>query len=323
MYKARFIAFVALLALTTVGSLLVLNLNPLALSSVKATAQTTGLAYLPEDSDLVVHVNVNRALNSPLFSRLLSSPDALNKLEMFIREVGLDPRQDISEVLVGGKTPGAEPVLFVRGPLLRDKINEYIRRKSEISVEMENYKGLDLLKFSQNSRDALVFLDSNLLGVGPRKSVESAIDVFSGATPSVLNNSKMMGLISQVNQGDTFWLATTNGHFSMPPVKQLSQWPLAKAKIDNLVVSGNLDSAVSGKILGFFEDAEAAKDFAAMSRGLLAFGRMQNPQFTELMQVLDGLRIEDYRNQVTLSVQIPYNVLEPLLNRHNQVINIR
>src|SRR5262249_32848002 len=151
--------------------------------------------------------------NSPLIRRFLSEPDALSKMEMFVKEVGLDPRHDISEVLLGGKEAGPGPGIFVRGGLFRGKLQAFISRKKDLQVETQTYKGLDILTpRAHGGQPSLVFFDDNLLGFGERRTLESVIDVHQGAASSLLNNSKMMGLLSTINQSDTIWLASTNGN---------------------------------------------------------------------------------------------------------------
>lgn len=317
----------ASLAIAVLASILLLNLKPGGLPTVRATAQSTGFAYFPDHYDVVVHLNVNRVINSPLLSRLISDPASLQKLDRAVREIGLDPRSDISEVLIGGNTQKKEmPVVFLRGPQLRDKVAVLLNRKPELLAKRDNYKGYELmLRANGDARQpAAAFFDESLLAVsGERRALESAIDVRLGVSPSIFHNNPMMNLISHINQTEPIWLAVANGRLNLPPNPAWSASPLAQAKIRSLTVYGNLDMAVSGKIIGFFDDAQTAKNFSAMGRGLLAFGKMQAAQQAEALQLLDGLSFDEYQNQVILNVQLPFLEVERLMNNHRSFLNMR
>lgn len=321
MRKNRAFTFLSWLALSTALSVLLLNLTPDGLMSAKATAPSQGLAYFPEGIHMVVHIDVHRALNSPLFSRLFSDPHFFRDYSRFMQETGIDPRQDISEALVGG---GAnQGLLLVRGPLLREKVYAFLGRNQDVKsqyMKTEDYKGYSLLLSSGRSAPSAVFLEEDLLALGDRKMLESGIDTRVGAAPSLLQNNQIVNLLSAIPQSTTFWLVGINPQGNLPPIPPLRALEKTGAKLRSVVMSGNLDVAVSAKVRGFFDDNQTAQQVASVSQGLIALSKLQGgPRPAELQQLLEGVAIESYQNQAILSLQIPYSFIDQMMRKHTVV----
>ena len=296
---------------------------------LQAASPSEGLSYLPEYVNTVLHVDVQRALRSPLFARLLALPGFQQEFERATRTLGVDPRHDVSELLAGGKAGQGPPVVLLRGPSLREKAMAFLERQPGMTSQSEIYRGLEILSINgpqAGPASAVAFFDSGLVGLGERDGLKAVVDVRTGAAPSALNNGRLVGLIGHINPSDTFWMATTQPIQSMPPLplKELQALPVNPSKLQQVVLSGNLDFALAGKVHGIFEDADSAKSLAGLLQGFLALARLRGNQTpAEARALLEGLSVEEQPARVVLSINIPYTAVDEVLAKGRQTHTVR
>jgi len=166
-------------------------------------AERAGMAVFPVDTQQVAYAN---------FAQLRASSDypqirqyvlfkQLRGFQEFLHSVGIDPEQDIDEVLLGWRGeslsgPGSFGV--AAGRFQPDKVLE-VFTKSQLPVH--SYAGSDLFAFGSGADPDdtyFTFLDSSLAAFGRLHDLKALLDVQAGSAPSLATDQAFQGYESEL-----------------------------------------------------------------------------------------------------------------------------
>jgi hypothetical protein len=166
------------------------------------------------------YANLEQANQFPWFAqlKLQSLPPRFEELEVFLGSLGMGPTSQIKEVVWalcsrdsqsenGGKSPRSETsengiVGLVFGQFDTNAAEATLKSLNAQTVEI----GDSTLFRCINCDDLIiVFLDSNTIAFGQGKSLELMMGARSGETDNLQQNSEMIPLINQMNDGSMFW----------------------------------------------------------------------------------------------------------------------
>jgi hypothetical protein len=82
--------------------------------------------------------------------------------------------------------------------------------------------------------------------------------------------------------------------------------------LQSLLVTGDLESAVSLSVTGETTDDAAARNLADVVRGFVALAQMQAAQKPELKDLGSALSVATEANKVLLTARFPYELLDAL-----------
>jgi hypothetical protein len=151
---------------------------------------------LPANTEVVMGINVRAILDSGVGKEMMKSGSAQkSELQEFTTLTGLDPQKDIHEVVLassefarGTGTNGSKGVAIISGNFQPARIGQAILSKGGSKT---TYAGRDLwypeIK-KEGDKDALAFLDNQLLVAGTEAEVKHFLDGGTGNVPAALRS---------------------------------------------------------------------------------------------------------------------------------------
>ena len=291
-----------------------------------AFAADSGLlqAVMP-DAQVLAGLQVDSAKSSTFGQYVLSHLSVNDtKLQEFTAATGFDPRYDVSELVIASNwkpnTPDNRWIVAGHGAFNVSKIT---------SVALANggtlapYQGLNLVVHAAASKSqvdtAIAFLDSSTALVGDLTSVKAAIDRKKSNTPADVS---IITKAQTASSGKDFWFVTlvplSNFAGSIP------SGGAGGAMQGNLLAAINQASGgirfgdtvtISAEAITRSEkDAQALVDVLKFFAGLVQLNRQQNPAAGQVATLLDTLQTTVSGNITNISLAIPEQQLEQLLN---------
>ena len=272
---------------------------------------------LPADARFVMGIDVKRFTASPFYARYGKQagmrPDALRDLE---EKTGLDPARDVDQIVMAGSGNDRQSGLaLVTGRFDLSKLGRTL--ETEGKVRGYNFQGVTVyaLKDPGPQPMAVAFLAEDALLFGPKTRVEAALASRSRGETPLNGNAALIGLVSKVRPGSTFWMVGDQSLVS--GLQSGAQGGAAGAAFNlpalrSVTVVGDVDPQVSLSITGEAVDEPAAQKLADVVRGLVAMASLQAQQKPELQQLASAVTVATEANRVVVSARIPYALLDSL-----------
>ncbi|MGP0076096.1 MAG: hypothetical protein ACLPWF_29605 [Bryobacteraceae bacterium] len=290
-----------------------------------AAADPALLQMVMSDAQVVAGLQVTQAKGS-LFGQYVLSHLSVNdtQLQEFISQTGFDPRQDVSEIVIASNwkanTPDNHWLVVADGTFNVSKIMAAAQANGGVS---STYQGVNLLTYAAPSSSqvptAIGFFDATTALAGDVTSVKAAIDRKQSKAPA---DGNVLGKAQQVSANNDFWFVT------LVPLSNFSgaipNSNLSGAMQGNLFAAINQASGgvrfgdtvtISAEAVTRSEkDAQALVDVVKFFAGLVQLNRQQNPTAGQVATLLDTLQTSTSGNTTTISLAIPEQQLEQLLN---------
>jgi hypothetical protein len=277
---------------------------------------------LPADSRFVIGLDVKRLTSSPLYRRFKAQarPDALRDLE---EKTGINPERDVDQVLIAGPAAGgAERALaVVIGSFDTYKLGRSIETSPKTKAVGRNFEGFTEYVFTEGGKEskAVVFLDRQALVIGSQASVEAAVSSRARGAMPLRANPGITALLERVKPGSTFWMVGDQSLLqNMPsaiPAPGGNGSSIALPALKSLVVTGDLDPAISLVVTGDTPDEAAATNLADIVRGFVALASLQASQKPELKDLAQAISVSTEKSQVHVNARFSYELLEALQPR--------
>ena len=277
---------------------------------VEALAPDEALLRLfPADSIGVLYADISELLGSELLQGILLENDAFelpNLVEEFSIRTGLDPFTDLEQAMLG--RTGKDTFLGVaRASYDPVRVEEYFRDRD---VEFESYAGRALYWPDPEEDWKVSFIDDLVL-TGDDLSVRGAIDRLNDSAATAIDDPLLLEGIESIEEGSQVWAVVAFEDFLLPngivPPMALD----LIASLEGGTYQMRLDSVLTGRAVGQFRTPETARRTGDLLRGLVAFGKMQAFEQPEMIELLDGVQIDN----VESSVEIHFAVDGELLRR--------
>jgi hypothetical protein len=247
-------------------------------------------------------LDVDAMRNSPAWQKHLSKVD-FPALTDFTRRTGLDPRQDIHQLLF--YSTGKATVLLVRGkePKFRDDV-----------APRFDYKGFHLYG---NERGAVLLLNPTTAAAGPTSALRAFIDQRDrgphGLPPALAEK------VRRISGGDQIWGALIGGFGDL----DLGIDP--STNLGNILrVVQAIDSATFGIDLrtGFDLQAQAdcrterdAKRLKDTVKGVVGLGRLSTPDNRpELLKLYDAIQTTQDKQRVQVNAVLTADQVDQFLD---------
>jgi hypothetical protein len=320
MSRSRQIVFTSM-AVVLVGALAALGV--LVLEPARAAVGPLpgeGLA-LPADARFVAGFDVKRLTASPFYQKYAQKggrPDAFADVES---RIGLNPERDLDQVVVAGREgdPATSGVAMVIGRFDRSKLMQAVEAKKG-EVTWKSLSGTNVYLFKEGSRRAaaLAFLDDRTLVIGSQAAVEGTVAGHSSGAAGLRGNKQLLGLLEQVKPGSAFWmvgdqtlLRNLPSTLAAPGGQGISN-SVTLPNLQSLLVTGDLESAVSLSVTGETTDDAAARNLADVVRGFVALMTLQAQQKPELKDLGSAIQVSTEGRRVLLNARFPYELLDAL-----------
>lgn len=283
---------------------------------------------LPADTTFVMGFDVKRLVGSEFYQRFgkekgLARPEAFAELE---EKTGLHPERDVDQVVIAGKGdvakgPGEAGVVMVSGRFDQYKIGRAIETEKKANVTWKKHEGVTEYLFNEGKKGAgaLAFIDDDTLVMGSQAAVESVVTARVQGKPGLKSNAGLIALLERVKPGSTFWMVGDQSLLAKLPTQMPAPGagPASSASIQlpalqSLVVTGDLDPALSVEAIGEARDEAAAKNLADIVRGFFALAQLQAGQKPELKELTSAVSVVTETNKVRVSARFSYELLESL-----------
>ncbi len=294
----------------------------LLMSCAKKGGGVTGeglLAYLPKATNGVIVLDLNRIMNTDAANKAIKEDKAVQKYQEFIQKTGIDPQKDIHFAAIGLAgdltAKSAEAAVVVNMTYKKDDLIAKIKAEAK-NLQESTYNGVTLYTVPEGEgkkQAYLAFLDASLVAGGSETSIKSVIDVFQNKGESVLKNEALAGILKGVHKDAMVWCA-----FSIPPQAMemaTSQSPMLanlKGLYGLTMFFDYKNKSLIAEIKGLNKDEAKNKEIATMLDGLKAMGAMASTKDPSLGEVLDKIQIASGPTDITISADIPEDLLNKL-----------
>jgi hypothetical protein len=283
-----------------------------------------GLA-LPADTRVLTGVDVRRFVASPFYQRFgKGSPGRPSPFTELKQRTGIDPERDVDQVLIGAqrREGRAGGTLLVLGRFDRGRLVKAVEGQPGVTVQQ--HEGLPLYVFKDaRAASALAILGDGALVMGTQPEVQRTVANHVRGRDGLKGNAELVALVQSVRAGATFWTVGDQSLLSQMP----SSLPapggmggsLSLPGLRSVVVTGDLDPAVSFEAIAQADDATAAQKLADVMRGLIALATLQASQKPELQQLASALTVTTDAARVRVNGRISYELLDALQRRPGAV----
>jgi hypothetical protein len=274
---------------------------------------SSGLEKLvPADTVMVLGVNLSAIRYTSIYEKLISRVP-LAQLDRFSQQTGLDPRKDLSEILLCSN--GQNALLLVRGQF---RIADLETRLKSNGVAPSRYKGRDLFG---DDRNAVLFLDDSTAAAGPLPQLHALIDQSlidpsggAGGLPAPLRD-----LLRTLPAGDQVYAALTGGvenlNLPLPREGNLGNILQALRSVQSAVLGMNLSNGIDAIAEVNCNTERDAKFIHDLVRGLVGFGRLNTPDNQpDLLKLYDAIQVTQQQAQAKATANVPQQLTDKFLD---------
>lgn len=261
---------------------------------------------IPPDTKALAAVDVDKFKASPFYQR---HQNELNfpLLDAMSERVGLDPRRDLSYILIVWN--GKEPVAMARG---RFKPRDLEQKFASLGLQRSEYK--DHLLFGDN-RDALTFERRDIAVAGPAAMVRSEIDLEDSGNGGVPD--ELQQRLALIPRDDQIWAVSRGGlAFAEAPMRSDIESALSNITgyISGTTVGIGFDTGthVQAEITCISDQgAQRVRDALRGGIGLARLTTKDNE--SELLQAYDAIQVSQDRETVRVKADLSADLTDKLL----------
>jgi hypothetical protein len=287
------------------------------------------LKLVMPDSQVVAGLQVDQAKGS-LFGQYVLSHLSVNdtQLGQFTSQTGFDPRSDVSEIVIASNwksnTPDNRWLVAAHGNFNVARITGAAQANGGVPT---TYQGVNLVTHAAPSNSqvqtAMAFFDSSTAVAGDLTSVKAAIDRKQSNAPA---DSTVFTKAQDVSSKNDFWFVTLvplsnfSGAIPNPNLSGAMQGNLFAAinQASGGIRFGDTVTISTEAITRSDKDAQALVDVVKFFAGLVQLNRQNDPAAGQVSTLLDTLQATAAGNVTTISLAIPEQQLEQLLNTVQQ-----
>jgi len=269
-------------------------------------------SLVPADTVVVLGVNLGAIRDTTIYQKLISRVP-LPQLDRFVQQTGLDPRKDLSEILVCSN--GKNALLLVRGKF---RPADVAARFKASGVAPSNYKGHDMFG---DERGAITFLDDSTAVAGTVAEVRGLVDQerdqpkgSSRGLPIPLRD-----LLRTLPAGDQVYAALTGGvenlNLPLPREGNLGNVMQALRSVESATLGMNLSNGIDAIAVVNCNTERDAKFVHDLVRGLVGFGRLNTPDNQpDLLKLYDAVQVTQQQAQTKVTANVPQELADKFLD---------
>jgi hypothetical protein len=299
------------------------------------------LKFVPGDAAIVAHANVREVMASEFRQTLRAIlPDhEQHGQEQFQAETGINVEEDIDTVTAcmwpsTGDGEDHTGFVMLRGRF--DTARLEAKAREHKNVQIEEFHGARLLRLvhdnpeESSSQDApardgqlhhrrtavLAFVEPGLMMFGEEAPVKRAL---SRSAETVLTNSEMMNMISEVEGNANLWAVgrvEALAKNAKLPEQLASQIPQVKW----FSASSRINGGLTAELRAEARDDEAAKNLREVVQGFLALVKMQAGNKPEMQTLVQSLQLGGSGKNVALSFQVPAEFINAMAAKHQKPV---
>ncbi len=278
-------------------------------SAQTVDTDSTSLALFPVDSNGILFLDVDGLREMEFFREFLvgvgSDSDMPEELRDFVNETGLDPIDDVQQ-LIAGRVGEDQFLVAVRFLGDLQGAEEFFEQLGTVS---ESHEGRSIYRPEPEEDWGITFVN-NLAILGSSGAVRSALDRMAGG-PSVLDNTETMAEIQALGDGNQVWgfgsIADLIPEGAPPPVAMD-----LVAALERVTFRMRLEAGVTARMTGTFTTADTATRAGDLLRGFLALGMMGSADRPDVVELLSGVQVRNAEAAVEIDFSVPQELLDRL-----------
>jgi len=291
-----------------------------------AAQSDDALRQLP-DGIGVVSIDVQKVTSSDLWASVAEksgASKALGEIQSGLADLGLK-LTDLKTVTVAippSKSYGIAAI--VNGSFVQDDLLARLRGNAKVKLTSETYKGVAVFRVEETSSSgkkddvSFSFFDAGTILIGSTTGVHAGVDVKTGEKPSLAQNDKITGGLSEASAGAVRFA------FALPPgfagALKSSTVPLPDFSTVSLIFGTvGIASGIDLNATLRNDTAEHAKAMANQLYGLLAMakgflGASSDPKMAPLVDAIKNITITDSNADVKISGSLPKEALAKIIH---------
>ena len=265
-------------------------------------------ALVPSDTVVVLGVNLASLRDTTIYQKLLTRVP-LPQLDRFTQQTGLDPRKDLSEILLGSN--GKSALLLVRGKF---RITDLEARFKSNGVSPATYKGHALFG---DDRAAVTFLDDSTAAAGTPAAIHALLDQPAGSGRGL--PTPIRDLLRTLPSADQVYAALTGGvenlNLPIPSEGNLGNIVHALRSVQSATLGMNLSKGIDAIAVVNCNTERDAKFVHDLVRGLVGFGRLNTPDNQpDLLKLYDAIQVTEQQAQAKVTADVPQELADKFLD---------
>jgi hypothetical protein len=265
-------------------------------------------ALVPSDTVVVLGIELAALRDTPVYQKLIARVP-LPQLDEFENQTGLDPRKDLSEVLLCSN--GKNALLLVRGKF---RVTDLEARFKSKGITPSNYKGHALFG---DDRDVVTFLDDSTAAAGSTAELRSLIDQPTGSGHGI--PPELRDLLRTLPEGDQIYAALTGGvenlNLPLPREGNLGNILEALKSVESATLGLNLSKGIDAVAVVNCKTERDAKFVHDLIRGLVGFGRLNTPDNQpDLLKLYDAIQVTEQQTQTKVTADVPQELADHFLD---------
>jgi hypothetical protein len=295
------------------------------------------LRLVMPDAKVIAGLQVRESRNS-LFGQYVLSHMQIEDagFKKFMAQTGFDPRRDVTEILMASNweqsTPQSRWLVAARGTFNLPQITTAAKANGGVITD---FQGVGILTYSQEAKtqepkpdveSGIAFFDSGSAVMGDLASVKAAIQrKQSGVAPT----GDLLGKVRDLSAKNDFWFVTTvpisefAGAMPNPNLSGAMKGDLLAAihQASGGIRFGETITITGEAITRSDKDAQALVDVFRFLAGLIQLNSENNKVAGQVSTLLDTMDLKTSGNIMSMSLAIPEQQLEQLLNSMHQERN--
>jgi hypothetical protein len=285
------------------------------------------LKLVMPEAKVIAGIQVDRTKNSLFGSYVLSHMQVDDVgFENFINQTGFDPRRDVSEIVIAStwKSDSAAGrwLVMARGTFDSSKIARAAQRNG---VTTSSFQGVDILVHSGTAdvQNAIAFFDAGTAVMGDLASVKGAIERQKSATAP---SNQLLAKVNDLSSNNDFWFVTLvplsefAGAMPDPNLSSAMQGNLLAAinEASGGIRFGDTVTISAEAVTRSEKDAQALVDVVKFVAGMVQMNRQNNPTAGQVSTLFDTLDCKTSGNVTKVSLSIPEQQLEQMIQMLRQ-----
>ena len=261
-------------------------------------------SFVPPDTSLLAGIDLDGLKASPFYRRHESELN-VPQLNALPERLGLDPRRDVSAVLIAWQ--GNQPLVMAHGSFSAKEVEPNLAAAGGQST---HYRDQNLFG---GGDDAVFFPSQNILIAGPVSALHSLIDRGSGGgIPAPVQTR-----LGNLPPDDQIWAVSTQGL----PVDRIPMRSDVSSAFSNLVryVAGvnvgiGIDDGIHLQADLTCLSADGARQVHDALRGGIGMGRlMTKDDELDLLKLYDSIKVDQDQQAVRVHADLPAELSDRLL----------
>lgn len=261
---------------------------------------------IPSDTKLAACLRLDRLKETPLWAKYVA-PRRVTMLEQFREMTGLDPLQDVWELVA--TTNGSRNLVFIRG-----KFGGQFGLEPRLDFEGAqrlSHKGYNII---HKEGGGVMFLNTGAAVAGRVDDLKAVVD--NRDNPAEKPPARLFELVKNIPGGAHAWAVTLDGTSLLPNAPEdgpANNMAKVAASLGEGWMWADLSDGVKFHAEGAYPSGESARQINDALRGLTGIARLKTPSDQpDLLRVIDAFQVRTRDAVLFVDFNLPPDLVDRL-----------